>query len=61
MKADKGYYFLDTKDIKRQPALTGDYQPIKTQADVDMLLSKGITPKKSIRKISFWNCTGCKV
>lgn len=44
MKADKGYYFLDTKDIKRQPALTGDYQPIKTQADVDMLLSKGITP-----------------
>jgi hypothetical protein len=24
MKANKGYYFLDTKDIKRQPALTGD-------------------------------------
>ena len=63
MKADKGYYFLDTKDIKRQPALTGDYQPIKTQADVDMLLSKGITPtttKKALEKSPFGTALAVK-
>lgn len=63
MKADKGYYFLDTKDIKRQPALTGDYQPIKTQADVDVLLSKGVTPtttKKALEKSPFGTALAVK-
>ena len=63
MKADKGYYFLDTKNIKRQPALTGDYQPIKTQADVDVLLSKGVTPtttKKALEKSPFGTALAVK-
>ena len=29
MKASKGFYFKDTKGIKRQPALTGDAQSIR--------------------------------
>ena len=63
MKADKGYYFLDTKNIKRQPALTGDYQPIKSQADVDVLLSKGIKPtttKKALEKSPFGTALAVK-
>ena len=63
MKADKGYYFLDTKDIKRQPALTGDYQPIKSQADIDVLLSKGIKPtttKKALEKSPFGTALAVK-
>jgi len=63
MKANKGYYFLDTKDIKRQPALTGDYQPIKSQADVDTLLAKGVTPtttKKALEKSPFGTALAVK-
>ena len=63
MKADKGYYFLDTKDIKRQPALTGDYQPIKSQADVDTLLAKGVKPtttKKALEKSPFGTALSVK-
>ena len=63
MKADKGYYFLDTKNIKRQPALTGDYQPIKSQADVDILLAKGIKPtttKKALEKSPFGTALAVK-
>ena len=63
MKADKGYYFLDTKDIKRQPALTGDYQPIKSQADIDVLLAKGVTPtttKKALEKSPFGTALAVK-
>ena len=48
MKADKGYFFLDTKGVKRQPAGTGDKKPFKDINEVKKFI-KGtkVTGKRS--------------
>jgi hypothetical protein len=52
MKADKGFYFKDSKGIKRQPALTGDYQPIPDKKTADAIIKAGYEVTKTEKAIA---------
>ena len=41
MKANKGFYFKDSKGIKRQPAETGNYQPIPDKKTAEAIEKAG--------------------
>ena len=63
MKASKGFYFKDTKGIKRQPAKTGDAQPIPDKKTAEAIEKAGYnvtTTKKALEKSPFGTTTSVK-
>ena len=59
MKADKGFYFKDTKGIKRQPAETGNYQPIPDKKTAEAIEKAGykVTTTEKAKKASPFGTT----
>ena len=54
MKANKGFYFIDSKGVKRQPAGTGDAQPIPDKKTAEAIKKAGysITTTEKAKKAS---------
>ena len=52
MKANKGFYFKDSKGIKRQPAETGNYQPIPDKKTAEAIEKAGYKVTKTEKAIA---------